>query len=81
MLALMGELIGESGTDVEGIMGCTEAVSGAVDGIQREGGEARRAVSLSPFQRIIADNILAAEGAGAAASYLFMLEEASDGTG
>ncbi len=62
--------------------GNAEAVDRAVDGTQREGGEARRAVSLSPFQRIIADNILAAEGVGATASYLHMLEEmgVNDGT-
>ena len=55
--------------------GNAEAVGGAVDGTQREEGEARRAVSLSPLQRIIADNILAVEGARAVASYLHMLEE------
>lgn len=50
--------------------GNAEAVGGAVDGTQREEGEARRAVSLSPLQRIIADNILAVEGPGAAAAYV-----------
>ena len=75
----MGELIGESGIDVEGKMGGAEMVGGAVDGTQREGGEASWAVSLSPFQRIIADNILAAEGAEAAARYVFMLGEVGDG--
>lgn len=71
MLALMGELIGESGTDVEGKMGGAEVVHE----YQGADADASWAVSLSPFQRIIADNILAAEGVGATASYLHMLEE------
>jgi len=61
------------------VKGNAEAVDRAVDGTQREGREARRAVSLSPLQRIIADNILAVEGAKAAARYVFMLGEVGDG--
>ena len=75
MLALMGELIGESGIDVEGKMGGAEMVN---EGQGADGG-ASWAVSLSPLQRIIADNILAVEGAKAAAGYVFMLGEVGDG--
>ncbi len=60
-------------------MGGTEVVSGAVNEGQSKDGGASWAVSLSPFQRIIADNILAVEGAKAAARYVFMLGEVGDG--
>ena len=60
-------------------MGGTEVVSGAVNESQSTDGGASWAVSLSPFQRIIADNILAVEGAKAAARYMFMLGEVGDG--
>ena len=60
-------------------MGGTEVVGGAVNEGQSNDGGASWAVSLSPLQRIIADNILTVEGTEAAASYVLMLREVSNG--